>query len=167
MNPDTETKRAYLAGGCFWGVEYHLRRLPGVRSVISGFMGGALERPTYRQVCAGGTGHLETVEVTYDPAVISFEAIARRFFEIHDPTQMDRQGPDVGVQYRSAVFYGDEQEREVAQGLIAQLINNGYDVVTELVPAGIFWPAEDYHQEYYDRHGKEPACHWPVPRFDR
>lgn len=167
MHEEERLEKAWLAGGCFWGVEYHLRRLPGVRSVVSGFMGGALERPTYRQVCAGGTGHLETVEVIFDPGVIGFEAIARRFFEIHDPTQQDRQGPDVGVQYRSAVFTADEEQRRVVEQLVAELINRGYDVVTEVRPAGVFWPAEDYHQEYYDRHGKEPACHWPVARFDR
>jgi len=163
----SDTRKAWLAGGCFWGVEYHLRRIPGVLDVVSGFMGGTLERPTYRQVCTQHTGHIETVEVTFDPKSTNFETIARRFFEIHDPTQLDRQGPDIGLQYRSVVFFADEAQRTTAEALIAKLIHNGYDVVTELVPAATFWPAGDEHQVYYDRHRKEPSCHFPVPRFTR
>ena len=157
--------RAYLAGGCFWGVEYHLRRIPGVIEVTSGFMGGSLENPTYRQVCSQPTGHVETVEVLFDPEITGFEAIARRFFEIHDPTQRDRQGPDIGVQYRSVVFAVDEAQAAIARSLIAELIHNGYDVVTEVVDASTFWPAEEGHQTYYDRLGRSPACHTPVARF--
>lgn len=165
MHEPKEIEKAYLAGGCFWGVEYHLRRVPGVLDVISGFMGGHVENPTYRMVCSGTTGHIETVEVAFDPRVASFEAIARRFFEIHDPTQEDRQGPDVGEQYRSVIFYADESQRRIAQELIRELRENGYDVVTELRPAETFWPAEEYHQRYYDRAGHPPVCHFPVDRF--
>jgi peptide methionine sulfoxide reductase msrA/msrB len=167
MNIPSDTRKAWLAGGCFWGVEYHLRRLPGVLDVVSGFMGGTLEHPTYRQVCTQNTGHIETVEVTFDPASIDFETIARRFFEIHDPTQRDRQGPDIGVQYRSVVFWADDDQRRTAEALIAELTRNGYDVATELEPASTFWPAGDEHQLYYDRHGKAPSCHFPVPRFEK
>jgi len=166
MTTNYDLQKAWLAGGCFWGVEYHLRRIPGVLDVISGFMGGALEHPTYRQVCTQNTGHIETVEVTFDPQVTDFGTVARRFFEIHDPTQQDRQGPDLGVQYRSVVFFADEAQRRTAEALITKLINNGYDVVTELVPASVFWPAGEEHQLYYDSHHKEPSCHFPVMRFE-
>jgi len=167
MNTTPDTSKAWLAGGCFWGVEYHLRRLPGVLDVVSGFMGGTLDHPTYRQVCTQNTGHIETVEVTFDPKLINFETITRRFFEIHDPTQRDRQGPDIGVQYRSVVFWADEDQRRSAEALIVELMHNGYDVATELEPASTFWAAGDEHQLYYDRHGKEPSCHFPVPRFKK
>lgn len=165
MNEPSKIEKAYLAGGCFWGVEYHLRRISGVIDVISGFMGGHVEYPTYKMVCAGHTGHIETVEITFDPAAVSFETIARRFFEIHDPTQEDRQGPDIGEQYKSVVFYVDETQRQIAETLIRELRENGYDVVTELRPASVFWAAEEYHQRYYDRAGRPPTCHFPVARF--
>ncbi len=160
-----QTERAYLAGGCFWGVEYYLEQLPGVLSVTSGYMGGHTRNPTYADVCSGTTGHVETVEVRFDATVTDFKTIARRFFEIHDPTQLDRQGPDVGEQYRSVVFYTSEDQKKTAQQLIAQLKARGYAVVTRVVPATHFWPAEDYHQDYYRRTGKQPYCHIPVPRF--
>jgi peptide methionine sulfoxide reductase msrA/msrB len=167
MTNTPDTRKAWLAGGCFWGVEYHLRRIPGVLDVVSGFMGGTLEHPTYRQVCTQHTGHVETVEVTYDPQSTDFETIARRFFEIHDPTQVDRQGPDIGIQYRSVVFYADQEQHRAAAALIAELMNNNYEVVTELSPASTFWPAGEEHQVYYDRHLKVPSCHFPVPRFQK
>ncbi len=157
--------KAYFAGGCFWGVEYHLRRIPGVMDVLSGFMGGHLENPTYRDVCTRNTGHIETVEVTFDPAITDFETIARRFFEIHDPTQTDRQGPDIGEQYRSVVFFVDAEQQAVASRLMEALQHNGYDVATRLEPASRFWSADETHQQYYDRHRREPACHFPVDRF--
>lgn len=160
-----ETERGIFAGGCFWGVEYHLRRLPGVISVISGYTGGHKDNPTYEEVCSGRTGHAEAVEVVYDPARIGYAEIARRFFEIHDPTQRDRQGPDIGTQYRSAVFYLNDEQLATARALVAELEAKGYKVATELVPAGKFWPAEGYHQEYYTRKGGTPYCHIPVKRF--
>ena len=123
------------------------------------------ENPTYRQVCAGGTGHAEAVQIVFDPRLVSYEELCRRFFEIHDPTQLNRQGPDVGLQYRSAVHFQDEAQRQVADKLIGQLRQKGLEVVTEVVPAARFWPAEDYHQDYYQRTGHQPYCHVRVERF--
>ena len=156
---------AYFAGGCFWGVEYFLEQLDGVISVESGYMGGHIENPSYEQVSAHQTGHLEAVKVRYDPAKIGYEAIARRFFEIHDPTQANGQGPDIGPQYLSAVFVADAEERAVNERLIEQLESRGYDVVTEIKPVTTFYDAESYHQDYYVRHEKKPYCHAPVDRF--
>jgi peptide methionine sulfoxide reductase msrA/msrB len=158
--------RAVFAGGCFWGVEYYLQQATGVIRVVSGYTGGTVENPTYQQVCAGGTGHIEAVEVCYDPRQTDYEAIARLFFEIHDPTQRDRQGPDIGEQYRSAVFYRDEAQKKTAEALVARLKKNGFAVVTEIRPAVRFWPAESYHQDYYFQKGTTPYCHRPVRRFD-
>lgn len=157
---------AYLAGGCFWGVEYFLEQMDGVSVVESGYMGGEEDNPTYDQVSAHETHHLETVRVRYDPDKIEFRAIAKRFFEIHDPTQADGQGPDIGEQYLSAVFYADEEQKRETEALIGLLRDNGYEVVTKVLPAKTFWAAEDYHQDYYDRTGKTPYCHVPIPRFD-
>ena len=167
VSPSGRLELAYFAGGCFWGVEHFLERLPGVIDVESGYMGGARERPTYEEVSTGATGHAEAVRVTFDPAQITYEAVARRFFEIHDPTQIDRQGPDIGEQSRSAVFVDGPEQRAAALALIARLEANGYKVATEVHDAGAFWPAEAYHQDYYARTGKTPYCHAPVPRFDR
>jgi len=151
--------RAIFAGGCFWGVEYWLRREPGVLATTVGYIGGQTDRPTYEQVCSHTTGHAEAVAVTFDPVRTSFERLAKVFFEIHDPTQLNRQGPDVGDQYRSAIFTTDERQKEIAERLIAQLRAKGLQVVTEVVPAGTFWPAEGYHQNYYERKGATPYCH--------
>jgi len=162
--PD-QTDTAYFAGGCFWGTEYYLQKVEGVISTRVGYMGGSTENPNYDQVCSGKTGHTETVEVVYDPAKTNFESIARMFFEIHDPTQVDRQGPDVGEQYRSAVFYKDESQLQVSKELIGLLEDNGYRIATELVKADKFWPAETYHQDYYNHTGKQPYCHGYQKRF--
>ena len=156
---------AYFAGGCFWGVEYYLEKIPGVKSVVSGYMGGTKPNPTYRDVSSGNSGYLETVAVTYDPSKVDFKTLAKTFFEIHDPTQQDRQGPDIGPQYQSAVFYNDETEKKVTEGLIERLKKNGYHVKTELIKAKTFYQAEAYHQDYYDRHHKQPYCHGYVKRF--
>ncbi len=161
--PSTET--AYFAGGCFWGVEYMLRKQDGVLDVESGYMGGSTESPTYEQVCRGRTGHAETVRVRFDPSKVSYETLARLFFEIHDPTQENGQGPDIGDQYRSEIFYTSPEQRATAQKLIAQLRAKGYEVVTALAPAGRFWPAENYHQDYYERKGTRPYCHGYTKRF--
>jgi peptide methionine sulfoxide reductase msrA/msrB len=158
-------KKAYFAGGCFWGVEHLLQQQPGVVAVVSGYMGGQLENPSYEQVCSQRSGHLETVEVLYDPARVSFEALANLFFEIHDPTQADGQGPDIGPQYRSAIFVQDEEERAISERLIAALRKRGYDVVTRVLPLAPFWRAEAYHQDYYARTGKTPYCHRYQKRF--
>lgn len=157
----------YFAGGCFWGVEHFLEQLPGVIDVDSGYMGGAVDAPTYEQVSSGATGHAETVRVAFDPQKIGYEAVARRFFEIHDPTEVDRQGPDIGAQYRSAVFVTGPEQRAIVESLIDRLKANGYAVATTVHDAGRFWPAEEYHQNYYVRTRKEPYCHTPVPRFDQ
>ncbi len=163
QEPITDT--AIFAGGCFWGVEYYLQKAKGVISVVSGYTGGTKDHPTYEEVCSGTTGHYEAVEVVFDPKQISYEALAKLFFEIHDPTQWNHQGPDRGIQYRSAVFYRNEQQREITERLIAQLRKNGYDVVTEVRPASVFWKAENYHQDYYDHKGTLPYCHGYVKRF--
>jgi peptide methionine sulfoxide reductase msrA/msrB len=159
-------ERACFAGGCFWGVEFHLQQARGVIRAVSGYTGGHLENPSYRQVCAGTSGHIEAVEVLYDPRQTTYEALARRFFEIHDPTQVDRQGPDVGEQYRSVVFTLNDAQQAVAQKLVDLLVRRGYDVATRIVPAARFWPAEAEHQDYYFVHRKTPYCHRPVKRFD-
>ncbi|MBV1789800.1 bifunctional methionine sulfoxide reductase B/A protein [Marinobacterium sp. D7] len=164
-NRGSELKRAYFAGGCFWGVEHLLQQVPGVVSVESGYMGGHVESPSYQQVCGKTTGHLETVEVLYDPDQVDFETLAKLFFEIHDPTQDDGQGPDLGPQYASAIFVNDDQERGIVDKLIALLENKGYDVVTRVLPMQRFWRAEEYHQDYYVKTGKTPYCHRYQKRF--
>ncbi len=156
---------AYFAGGCFWGVEYHFRHREGVVSATSGYMGGRTDAPSYPEVCSGSTGHAETVRVVFDPAIVSFEELARLFFEIHDPTQVNRQGPDIGEQYRSEIFYTSEDQRLTADALTDRLTARGYDVATRLTPAGVFWPAEAYHQNHYDLRGTVPYCHLRVKRF--
>jgi peptide methionine sulfoxide reductase msrA/msrB len=157
--------KAYFAGGCFWGVDYWLKSAPGVISVTSGYMGGTTKNPTYKQVCTGTTGHAETVEVVFDPNKTNYEDLAKLFFEIHDPTQKNRQGPDAGYQYRSAIFYVDQQQKQIAERLIEQLNKKGLKVVTSVEPAKEFWPAEDYHQDYYNKTGGTPYCHIRTKRF--
>mgnify|MGYP000920531866 CR=1 FL=1 len=159
-------EEAFFAGGCFWGVEHWFEREPGVLAAESGYMGGSKANPGYRQVCDGDTGHAETVRVTFDPAKTSYEKLACLFFEIRDPTQVDGQGPDIGDQYRSAVFFASEAQRTVAERLITELRGRGFAVVTRVEAAGRFWLAEDYHQDYYARKGAEPYCHVRVRRFD-
>ncbi|GAB4317541.1 MAG: bifunctional methionine sulfoxide reductase B/A protein [Candidatus Zixiibacteriota bacterium] len=161
----TGVKKAYFAGGCFWGVEHLLQKQKGVITVVSGYMGGNVDNPTYEQVCYKNTGHAETVEVTYDPDQVDFETLAKLFFEIHDPTQVNRQGPDRGDQYRSAVFYVDDEQKQITEKLIGILKEKGYDVATEVEPAGAFWKAEQYHQDYYEKTGKQPYCHAYTKRF--
>ena len=164
--PAERIGRAVYAGGCFWGVEHHFVQVPGVISVTSGYTGGHVDNPTYQQVCGGRTGHLEAVEVVFDRTRVDYETLTKLFFEIHDPTQAGGQGPDLGEQYESAVFYSDDEQKRVAEKLIAQLRARRVRVVTAMRPAGKFWPAESYHQDYYARTGKEPYCHTRVKRFD-
>jgi peptide methionine sulfoxide reductase msrA/msrB len=128
-------------------------------------MGGHQAKPTYKEVCGGKTGHAETVEVVFDPTKTDFEKVAKYFFEIHDPTQVDRQGPDIGDQYRSEIFYVDDNQKQIADNLINILKGKGYDVATILAKADTFWPAEDYHQDYYEVTGKTPYCHIYQKRF--
>jgi peptide methionine sulfoxide reductase msrA/msrB len=159
------TEKAYFAGGCFWGIEHYLQKVEGVLSAKVGYMGGHTENPTYEEVCSGTTGHAETVEVEFDPSKTDFETLARLFFEIHDPTQKNGQGPDIGDQYRSAIFYVDDTQKLIAEKLIGLLKAKGYDVQTQIVKAGPFWIAENYHQDYYDKTGKQPYCHFYTKRF--
>jgi peptide methionine sulfoxide reductase msrA/msrB len=128
-------------------------------------MGGKTENPTYREICDGGTGHIEAVKVTYDSSKVSYETLAKAFFEIHDPTQKGRQGPDIGSQYISAIFVDDEDEKETITKLIGVLESKGYAVATKILPMSHFYIAEDYHQDYYVKHGKKPYCHVHVKRF--
>lgn len=156
---------AIFAGGCFWGVEYYMQKQPGVITVESGYTGGDKEDPSYEQVCRKNTGHAEAVRITFDNTKTDYETLAKMFFEIHNPTQTDGQGPDIGEQYRSEVFYTTPKQKEIAEKLIAQLRNKGYDVATQITPAATFWTAEDYHQNYYLRKGTEPYCHSYTKRF--
>ncbi|RZN69997.1 MAG: bifunctional methionine sulfoxide reductase B/A protein [Candidatus Methanolliviera hydrocarbonicum] len=161
----TQNEKAYFAGGCFWGVEYHFERKEGVISAISGYMGGTQENPSYQDVCYKNTGHLEVVEVTYNPSKVSYETLAKLFFEIHDPEQANGQGPDIGEQYTSAIFYNNDSEKEIAEKLIEILETKGYTVVTRLMPSDTFWRAEEYHQDYYKKNKSRPYCHVYQKRF--
>lgn len=152
-------KKAYYAAGCFWGVEYFFEKHKGVISSISGYMGGVIPNPSYEIVCSGFSGHLEVVEVTYDESIVSFEELTKLFFEIHDFTQTNGQGPDIGSQYLSAIFYVDEEQKRASEELICILENKGFRVATKLNPLVTFYEAEDYHQDYYERHKKVPYCH--------
>jgi peptide methionine sulfoxide reductase msrA/msrB len=159
------TDTAVFAGGCFWGVEYYMKKINGVISTDVGYTGGKTENPTYKEVCAGNSGHYEAIKVLFDPGRTTFEAVARMFFETHDPTQWNHQGPDWGEQYRSAVFYRNEDQKNITENLIRELMEKGFKVVTEVIPAKKFWKAEDYHQDYYDHKGATPYCHGYVKRF--
>jgi peptide methionine sulfoxide reductase msrA/msrB len=156
---ENKTERAIFASGCFWGTEYYFQKAPGVISTMVGYTGGHVDNPTYKQVCTDRTGHAEAVEVIYDPSKTSYEKLAKLFFETHDFTQMNRQGPDIGRQYRSAIFYLNQEQKNIAVKLIEILKKKGLDVKTEVTQAGKFWPAENYHQDYYKNNGKTPYCH--------
>lgn len=159
VEKEQKTETAIFASGCFWGTEYFLKKAKGVLSVDSGYIGGTTKNPTYEEVCTGKTGHAEAVRVTFNPNKVSFEELARIFFETHDPTQVNRQGPDIGTQYRSGIFYLNEEQKETGEKLISLLREKGYDVATELTAADTFWVAEDYHQDYYEKTGGVPYCH--------
>ncbi len=158
-------EKAVFAGGCFWGVEYYMQKVEGVKTVVSGYTGGRKENPSYQDVIYRNTGHYEAVEVSFDPSVVDYETIARRFFEIHDPTQKNGQGPDIGKQYRSAIFYQDDEQKAIAEKLINILEKKGYKVATRLIEAKEFYEAEDYHQDYYEKKATLPYCHGFVKRF--
>lgn len=156
---------AIFAGGCFWGVEHLMQGVDGVISVESGYIGGNKSNPTYQEVCSGATSHAEAVRVIFDPSKVDYRTLCKLFFEIHDPTQINRQGPDIGTQYRSEIFYTNENQRDIAEELIFTLLKKGYNVATEVTEATEFYPAEDYHQDYYEKKGTEPYCHFYTPRF--
>jgi methionine-S-sulfoxide reductase len=152
---------AIFAAGCFWGVQYYFDQVPGVTKTEVGYIGGKVDNPTYEQVCSHQTGHAEATKITYDPKTVSYQTLLKHFFRIHDPTQQNRQGPDVGDQYRSAIFYLNEDQKTQAQKILNLLSNSGkYDqpIVTKLEKANKFWRAEDYHQKYTEKTGLG-ACH--------
>lgn len=156
---------AIFASGCFWGTEYYLQKLPGVIDTEVGYIGGHIKNPSYKEVCTGRTGHAEAVKVTYNPEEVDYETLARYFFETHDPTQVDRQGPDIGTQYRSEVFYTTEQQKQIAEKLIKILEEKGLKVATKVTAASDFYSGEMYHQDYYQNNGKQPYCHSYIKRF--
>ncbi len=152
---------ATLAAGCFWCVEAVFDELQGVEDVVSGYSGGDKDDPTYQEVCSGSTNHAEVIQIRFDPEVISFADILRVFFSVHDPTQLNGQGNDIGTQYRSAIFYHDDEQERVAHEVINEIADEGlYErpIVTEVTPFEKFWPAEGYHQEYFANNPNEPYC---------
>jgi peptide-methionine (S)-S-oxide reductase len=157
----TQVATATLAGGCFWCLDAVFRELRGVESVVSGYAGGRVPNPTYREVCSGRTGHAEVVQITFDPGVIAFEDLLRIFFTIHDPTTLNRQGNDVGTQYRSAIFYQDEAQRTLAEAVMREFAESNVwqaPIVTELVPLTAFYSAEEYHQDYFRKNPEQQYC---------
>ncbi|MEN8137864.1 MAG: bifunctional methionine sulfoxide reductase B/A protein [Bacteroidota bacterium] len=156
---------ALFASGCFWGTEYWMEKQEGVISAVSGYAGGSVNNPTYGQVSTGTTGHAEVVEVTFDPKKISYGELVKLFFETHDPTQTDGQGPDIGTQYRSAIFYNSDDQKFIAEKYKDILIEKGYAVATEITQATEFYTAESYHQNYYKRKGSSPYCHFYKAKF--
>lgn len=168
------TQQITLAGGCFWCIEGAYKQVRGIVKAQSGYTGGSLESPTYEHVCTGTTGHAEVVQLTFEPLSISVREILEIFFALHDPTQLNRQGNDVGTQYRSAIFYHDEGQREAAEGIIAEMrAEQTWDapIVTEVQPLEVFWPAEDYHENYVERNPQNAYCqavvHPKLAKFKR
>lgn len=162
----TDTEETIFAAGCFWGVEYYFQKLPGVLKTEVGYSGGHQDNPTYEDICTGKTGHFEAIRIIYDPNIVSYAALVKYFFEIHDPTQTNGQGPDIGHQYLSIIFYYNETQKNTAQTLISSLNKHGYIVATELLPVATFWRAEAHHQHYYEKTGKQPYCHFYTKRFE-
>ena len=157
-------KIAYFAGGCFWCTEAVFQRLRGVSKVVPGYMGGEIKNPAYREVCTGRTGHAEGIRLTYDPSVITYKNLLYVFFSTHDPTTLNRQGNDVGTQYRSAIFYVDEEQQLMAQSVIEELVLTTFDdpIVTELLPEMPFYYAEEEHQNYYNEHSDQMYCSYVI-----
>jgi peptide-methionine (S)-S-oxide reductase len=166
MDEEIKTERATFAAGCFWGVEAAFRRIKGVMETAVGYTGGTVSDPTYQKVCSGRTGHAEAVGIIFDPAVVSYEQLLDVFWSIHDPTQVNRQGPDIGTSYRSAIFYHTPEQQELAEASKARLAASteyqGKIIATEIVPARQFWKAEEYHQQYFEKIGRSycasPKC---------
>jgi len=162
----SETATATFAGGCFWCIEAPFEELRGVHEVVSGYTGGHVENPTYEQVCSGNTGHAEAVRVTYDPDEVTYGDLLEVFFTVHDPTQLNRQGPDVGSQYRSAIFYHDGEQRRQAEAFVEELESSGaYDdgIVTEIAPLEEWYEAEAYHQNYFEKNPNQAYCRMHIP----
>jgi peptide-methionine (S)-S-oxide reductase len=170
-DPSIQTEVATFGAGCFWCVEAVLQQVDGILGLESGYMGGELENPTYKQVCDGDTGHAEVVKVTFDPARISYQKVLSWFWKLHDPTTLNRQGNDVGTQYRSAIFYHSEAQREAAEASKKQVEGAAVfssPVVTEITPASTFYAAEDYHQDYYRRNRSQSYCQFVIsPKLDK
>lgn len=158
---ESSTEAAYFASGCFWGTEYHFMKADGVLATTVGYMGGHVQNPSYREVCTGNTGHVETVEVLFDTTKTSYEELVKLYYETHDFTQVGGQGPDIGSQYQSVIFYVNDEQKAMAEKYMKILTDKGYKVATELRPAenNEFWDAEDYHQQYYEKKNGTPYCH--------
>jgi len=171
MTEGAATEVAVLAGGCFWCLEAIFKEVDGVENVASGYTGGTTIDPTYQEVCTGTTGHAEAVQVAFNPGKITYREILRIFFSVHDPTTLNRQGVDVGTQYRSAVFYHDDQQRDIAEALVRELSEAQLwqkPIVTQVVPLEKFYPAEDYHREYFLRHPEQSYCQVVIsPKVDK
>lgn len=160
-----KTEIAIFSSGCFWGTEYWIKKQKGVISTEVGYIGGHKKNPKYSDVCSKKSGHAEAVQIIFNPSIISYEELAKIFFETHDPTQINRQGPDIGEQYRSEIFYFDEKQKEISEKLIKRLENKGLKIATKLTPTSKFWKAEEYHQDYYSKKGTKPYCHFYTKRF--
>lgn len=158
-------EQAIFACGCFWGAQYQFERIKGVLHSTVGYIGGEKENPSYQEVKAHTTGHAEATQVEFDPEQVSYTDLCKVFFEIHDPAQTDGQGPDIGPQYRSEIFYLNETQKQEAEAVIDILRQKGHEVNTRLTPATTFWEAEDYHQHYYEKTGGEPYCHIRIKKF--
>ena len=152
-------EKAIFAGGCFWGVEYLFLKVEGVTDISVGYIGGEKKNPSYKEICSGTTGHAEAIQILFDPGKVSYVELVKLFFEIHDFTQINRQGPDIGEQYRSVIFYTNDDQKETAKKIIKILIDKDYRVATALLEATQFWEAEEYHQDYYNKTGGNPYCH--------
>jgi peptide methionine sulfoxide reductase msrA/msrB len=159
------TEEAIVAGGCFWGIQYLIAKQLGILKTEVGYIGGTKLEPSYDDVCSGSTGHFEAVRVLYSPLVTNYETVLKYFFEIHDPTQRAGQGPDIGSQYQSAVFYHNYKQQKIAEKLITILKQKGFELATQILPMQIFWRAEEFHQDYYFKNDKLPYCHRYEKRF--
>jgi methionine-S-sulfoxide reductase len=171
VSQSNSLQKATFGSGCFWCTEAVFRELKGVHSVVSGYSGGRLKNPSYEQVCTGATGHAESIQITYDPQVISYEELLEVFWRTHDPTTLNRQGNDVGTQYRSVVFYHNDSQRQLAERYKQKLDASGAfsaPIVTEISPFEVFYPAEDYHQQYFELHGRQPYCQLVIrPKLEK
>ena len=159
------TETAIFSSGCFWGTEYYFQKAEGVISTLVGYTGGSTKNPSYEQVSMGHTGHAEAILVKYDPAKTSYENMVKLFYETHDQSQKNGQGPDIGTQYRSGIFYENEEQKATAERLTEELKSKGYEVVTEITKVGPFYKAENYHQDYYSKNGQRPYCHKYIKKF--